>query len=494
MKRTTFKQLLLFARKVLVMVFFSIIYSSCEEYVGNTPINESCEDINVSENQPIVQFITEDVTNVELDNILVSLFGHSISRSSGYDSEVIKDEQGKDCIIKINYKGGNGFALISATKTHEPVLAYNTTGSFEIADSLPFPLNEWYNATIEGVSNSRFLDKDSLETIAKKWKSFEPSNLISSRVHEYDYDHSQLRVLTQQQYERLNAIAQDSIRSWQKKGYRVYHIDDHPGTTTYPDMATVCDFMMGIVHPYYAEDYWAISYVVEIDIKENYGLGHCLRTKWRQEDDYNQVFPLKPENPSEKIPVGCGPLAVGQIMYAMRYPTNFNWDAMPTTSYFGNETVSTFLYDVFKKCNTKYIPYKGSACNQDDRVKALKEYGYTCRKIDGKKIDHSELMYGSPAIIASYFDNDEEDAHAWIIEGAQSTKEYIKTHIYSFPNETDFVSVFFETSYPTSISRYYVNWGWGGLYDGYYSLNCMIPSNYTNNTLKSAIVDIKPNK
>ena len=179
------------------MVFFSIIYSSCEEYVGNTHINESCEAINVSENQPIVQFITEDVTNVELDNILVSLFGHSISRSSGYDSEVIKDEQGKDCIIKINYKGGNGFALISATKTHEPVLAYNTTGSFEIADSLPFPLNEWYNATIEGVSNSRFLDKDSLETIAKKWKSFEPSNLISSRVHEYDYDHSRLRVLTQ---------------------------------------------------------------------------------------------------------------------------------------------------------------------------------------------------------------------------------------------------------------------------------------------------------
>lgn len=109
-----------------------------------------------------------------------------------------------------------------------------------------------------------------VEDISINESSLEDQNVSEekgiSRIHEYDYRHDKLHVISQEEFERLDAIAQDSIRHWRFMGYRVFHIDDHPGTLTFPDMPHVCDFFMGRIYPDYAEDYWAISYAVERDI------------------------------------------------------------------------------------------------------------------------------------------------------------------------------------------------------------------------------------
>lgn len=102
-----------------------------------------------------VTVIANDVTSAEIDNILKSLYGERVaSRDAEYETTIIKDKDGNDCIIKIDFANDKGFTLLSATKTHEPILAYSDQGNFNGIDALPFPLNEWFEQTIEDISNS----------------------------------------------------------------------------------------------------------------------------------------------------------------------------------------------------------------------------------------------------------------------------------------------------------------------------------------------------
>ncbi|MDE6854127.1 MAG: C10 family peptidase [Muribaculaceae bacterium] len=438
-----------------------------------------------------VAVIANDVTSAELDNILKSLYGERAgSRDAGYEMTIIKDKEGNDCIIKIDFANDNGFALLSATKTHEPILAYSCQGNFNRIDELPFPLNEWFEGTMENISNSFNLPPDSLQNVSKVWKLYETRKKNISR--DQDYSHSGLAYLSEADVARLNSIAQETLNALKADGYRIYKIDDHPGTQTFPDFESTADFMMGITYPYYATDYWAISYVAEKDCLDSSGAGHCFKTTWQQTIGYNQVFPLKPDSKSERIPVGCGPIAVGQIMYHFKYPAFFNWDDM-TTGFYGNVTTSNFLYDVYMKSGATYEPNKGTGTDIDGLAKALDNYGYSYKKIKDSNINYSAIIYGTPAIMASNLDK--SNGHAWIIEGVHHTQQYTETQIFGFPDEDTFKSVYYETTIPVQSTRFYVNWGWGGSYDGYYTLTNYTPPCYNSNKFqKYSLMSVRPKK
>lgn len=82
--------------------------------------------------------ITEDVNSNELNNILTGIFGHkSDSRSLNYHVTLLNDSTGKPAVIVVNYPDENGWAIISASKDHYPVLAYNYEGQFQMGDLKP---------------------------------------------------------------------------------------------------------------------------------------------------------------------------------------------------------------------------------------------------------------------------------------------------------------------------------------------------------------------
>ena len=250
--------------------------------------------------------------------------------------------------------------------------------------------------------------------------------------------------------------------------------------------------MMGITYPYYAQDYWAISYVAEKDHLDTFGAGHCFKTTWQQTVGYNQVFPLKPGSQSERIPVGCGPIAIGQIMYHFKYPAFFNWNDMTTGSW-GNITASNFLYDVYKKADAEYKPASGGTSTDiDGLMKALDNYGYSYKKIKDSNINYSAIIYGTPAIMCSNLDGDK--GHAWIIEGVHHTDQYTETQIFGFPDEDTFKSVYYETTIPVQFTRFYVNWGWGGSYDGFYYLTNYTPQGFNSNKFKDSLMNVRPKK
>lgn len=245
-----------------------------------------------------------------------------------------------------------------------------------------------------------------------------------------------------------------------------------------------------------------LYFVVEKDVEHTTGLGHWMNVQWDQYLDFNQSFEFKIDNPSERIPVGCGPLAAGQIMYAYKYPANYNWDNMISKGY-GNKETSDFLLEVFKKCKGKYIvntkyPHKtGTKTTLPDIANALRSYGYRCDEVT--KVNFEQLL-NNPAIIASEIEKTENgeslfDDHAWIVEGGRGNDMYTTTEIWTFPNMESFSCVHSENSQQKSTWRvYYVNWGFGSLYgtQAYYNLDPIIPPNYKSNVITGGIQNIRP--
>ncbi|MDE6334467.1 MAG: C10 family peptidase, partial [Muribaculaceae bacterium] len=259
-------------------------------------------------------------------------------------------------------------------------------------------------------------------------------------------------------------------------------------------------FVQSIMYPPYVGEYRTFTFVVEKDIEYTTGLGQWLKTRWSQFNGYNQSFPLTSDNITGHIPVGCGPIAVGQLMYAYQYPSYYNWSAM-TIFGTGNKVTSDFLLDVKNKCKAEYNhneddPGKsGTGCYQKDMVEALRGYGYRCD--DNQKINFVQMLNNPSILVSNLYnpDTDIPDCHAWIVEGGRSTVTNMQTEIWAFAHEYSFDCVYSETLEDKfSNWVFYVNWGWGRAPNAYYDLEPMLPKgyNYNRNVILSGIQNIRP--
>ena len=345
-------------KKLLISMMAGLALTACQSYDTELPMPDDEGALTAVQKEEITQ-ITEDVNSGEVKNILGSLFGKQRKgRSADYTVSLLKDKQGVDRVICINYADNGGFALISAEKTHSPILAYAEEGNFTVTDSLPFPLSEWMDCTMHSIADSESLPADSLEKIAGMWHRYEvvkPFKSIRSRANEVDPDHSKLINLTYEEYLELFHKMKPYMDEWAKDdNIHAYSIDDYTGTTSLGDRFQLAGYVQGVIFPAYADDYWAVTVVREVNYgnKENNGL--ICGTKWTQDYGYNQSFDLIPGSSTEHYLVGCGPVAIGQLMYGYRYPSFFNWSQMTPYGY-GNKVTSDFLLDVFHKCGS--TPY-----------------------------------------------------------------------------------------------------------------------------------------
>lgn len=487
-------------KTIILITSLLTLLASCQTDVCLlAPLDDVSEELTETPAPP--RQITDDVNSNEIDKILDKLFeGKQKSRAVGYNISLLKDKEGKDAIICINFENNGGFALISAVKTHQPILAYSDKGNFTNTENLKFPLNQWFEDAIEGVSTSCQLPEDSIKSIRTSWRVFEDSKQKPmSRAYEPEPDMSNLTYITWEEYLELWHIMTGYINKWQANGDRVSAINDYNGNLSIGDKFQIAGYVKGLIYPLYDEDYWAVTVVRERDMFTQYTNGERFETEWEQKNEYNQSFELKPNSLSDHIPVGCGPIAVGQVMYFYKYPSFFNWDGMTKVGK-GNKVTSDFLLDVKKKCNANYNPDTGgTGCSTDDRIKALKTYGYSCRKL--KPITSEGLHAYCPAIVSStlkYYDNNGEETeggHAWVVESSIKSTSYTQVEIWTFTQEKEFECIYQEKLDNLEITRFYVNWGWGQYNgNGYYFFSNFTPNGNLGNTLRDAIINIKPNK
>lgn len=487
----------------LLLAGLVLVFSACQSEDSITDVyKDEVEKDLVSKH---LTQVTKDVTTADLNNILNTLFDYKKqSRSSEAEISIIKDGEGIDRIICVNFCNDNGFVLISAQKSHIPVLAYSDFGHFNVnTEEIPFPLNIWIGDKINEIASSENLPMDSIASVHSVWRRYETS-ISTPIVEDYLSDNNDLINMTWDEYMLLSHIMMGKINQWNAMGYRVYAINDYPGTTSLGDRYGMGSFVQSCINPYYMDDYWAITLVVEKDIDNSYTKARKIKTKWTQENGFNQslgVYWNSYEGVSKNIPVGCGPLSLGQIMYANRYPETFDWDAMSVSGP-GNKITADFLRELYEQCNTVFLdesyskpPIYGSSSTFVDRMKALRYYGYSYDSIPGHQIDHNTIMTKSPLMVSSYFDKDVVNkGHAWIIDGGKHVEYRNETELWTFDYSNDFVCIFSEKSNSVNENKYYAVWGFDDDSDGYYDLTKMLPSgqSYYSNIFKEAAGNIKP--
>lgn len=472
--------------KIVPLLAGSLLWA-CQSQEADFPLQEDNSAAVV--NETAERQITQDVNSAEVDNILNLLFDNKAkSRAADYDIHVIKDSKGNDRIICINFSDNKGYALVSAVKSYEPILAYAETGHFSETDSLPLPVKAWMENTVDEIGESVTLPADSLAKIASKWRRFEAVKpWRMSRSDETDID--------------LFHIMKSQIDQWVADGYRVYSINDYNEAISLGDHNAVVEFVQANMYPAYCDNYSNITVVRVKELGTQSGVGHWMKTAWYQEGGFNKLFPIIPDSQDQHIPVGCGVVAIGQIMYAYKYPQTFEWTAMPL--YEGNDDVSRFLLDVYYKCKARYnAEMNGTETTIPNRINALKGYGYSCGELSGNKLTTYNLAAGCPAILSGELStaSGQKDDHAWVVEGAKIHEGWSEVEIWTFTYSDTFTKIYSEQTDVQRSTLFYTNWGYDETINsnnGYYGFSVMLPSQkseYTSNKIYHATTNIKPNK
>ena len=189
--------------------------------------------------------------------------------------------------------------------------------------------------------------------------------------------------------------------------------------------------------------------------------GGFTTTIWDQDEPYNKYCNGKA--------VGCGPVAIGQIMAYHKYPTSFSgnifdWNVITASQYFTDETdygadeAADLLYRIGNCAGINYFDanYSSSGISIQTAAETLRAFGYTCSDPQSfssyniaREIDYNRAVYvrgNRPG---------ENIGHAWVIDGYNKSvytkKYYLATPPYPLSHTT--------TSEAISYFRQNIGWG-----------------------------------
>ena len=385
------------------------------------------------------------VSKDEVVNVLNSLnFNSTLSRTQAYTINLICTESGIPGMYVINYLGG-GWLIISGNKALPPILASGESGSYQLTPvDKPESLIEWEKGVLTSIErHSQEGQEYKIDTIWNAYKAYPKKQIpsLSKGFSEYD------------------ALAQEYCAKWISEGYSVSTLDSYM-----PKDANEEYFIEDLKNNMPSElyDCWEkYVFVVRKAVTDAVTYGNLVQSTWDQKNEYNQSFPKY--DGVNLAAVGCGPIAIGQVMRFFKKPTHYNWSAMPLNS--PTKITSDFLYEVAEKAHAKYG--NQTPVTTDNMVKTLKEYGYNVTKAKyDYTLAHWAVVSGRPVIVTG---ETARGMHAWIMSGMKGVKTIEYENLFyigygmtmqSWPYTVDYER---ETGF-----LYYHNWGWGGLYNDYY--------------------------
>ena len=459
-------------KKLFIFAMLLLLFSCAQDDL------KCAQDANFIEQSALIQDENQ-ITVTDLDN-LVNGYCPSKSRAGGYTVSTLVDNNGAPCVYVLNFSQG-GWALVSATRKFHPILAHNDVGSFNIYGLMHDGLLMWKNNTIYTISNvDKIVPPDSIEMYKKQWSAISPrtiheavSSKPTSRVDHYSDSPFFCSYFTTEDYKRLRGIMADSIANLRGKGYIVETFDNLrsgdliPGEygeqgITINDLIAMCD---GMTYVHYSENFRFLSFAAYVTEYRTDTYPSQIKTSWAQDGGYNQKFPLK--NGALCL-AGCAPVAVGQLMRSLQHPTNyknFDWENMPLNS----PTVETsdFLYDLACEMGTTLGPAH-SDTKVSTRINFLKKYFTFEEENNVPNSRLANIIGGSLVMVRATFGS--SGGHVWLSSGRRAINSRSRCEIYTFtlPDEmTTCGNMQQETIFPQT-SSYYMNWGWGGYYDGYY--------------------------
>lgn len=463
-------------RTITTMLLGLFLLSSCQDVPAPKLEESETMDVPVVEKEYTDRVMKEDVGRAVAALAASGEYVLHNSRAMLYSVDSLKAKDGSLIAFAVNFANDGGFILLSPTKKYYPVLAYSDKGHFDV-DVSGTPVEVWTEDMSNVIDNIDVLPADTLAKYRRLWNSllFESTidKITSTKLSASRAEGE----VSSEECQELVRIARDKRTEFERQGYKTYTLEE---VYRYDDEETsrIIQEATGAIYPIYDHLVDALSFAVEINVSNNYTKSNLLQTQWNQTGTFNQSFPVLSNG--KRAYAGCGPVALGQIMKYYRYPATYQWDRMHNN--YGMKETSDLLYEIAIKAKASFN-LDGTGTSLPNMQNAMVSYGYICeRDVYSLTRTMAEINSNRPVCMTG---EDGGKYHAWVASGFNTSDG---THYYEFYTMVHHyaMDMFYrsEVDYFSSKSLY-VNWGWGGSYDGFYTETSNLGgtgnNKYTNN-------------
>jgi len=224
-------------------------------------------------------------------------------------------------------------------------------------------------------------------------------------------------------------------------------------------------------------------------------VGPLLSTTWDQGCYYNAQTPtVSAPMTCNHAPTGCVATTMSQISKYHSFPAHgylshsyvhpdygtqtanfstatYDWSAMPNNVTSANSNVATIMYHTGVSVNMQYGVDASGAFSEDVPWAMVTYFNYDPSTISLKSKENYTTTGWKNMLMAEldlqrpiyYAGDDGTSGHAWVCDG-----------------------------YRTSDGKFHMNWGWSGMYNGYFAIGSLNAGGYTPNSNNRAIIGIKP--
>ncbi len=238
-----------------------------------------------------------------------------------------------------------------------------------------------------------------------------------------------------------------------------------------------------------------------------------VETTWNQGAPYNYMCPTI-SSETEQAVTGCVATAMAQIIYYHKYPVA-QTKAIPAYQLSSGDVIPG-AYPVTLNWDAMQLSYTGSEAVDDPSALAVAQLMSLC----GKSVQMNYSSYASgaasesvPTALKEYFDYDDAAHIVYRDEYANADWEKMiydelaaKRPVYlsgTSVSGTSVVGHAFVCDGYDGVGLFHINWGWGGMSDGFFRLTLLNPSDHGTggnngsggyNLDQGAIIGIQPNQ
>lgn len=421
------------------------------------------------------------ITSDEAINVakLANIMGNATTKSTTKQIAgvvTISNDNGAPLMYAVNYADSQGYTLVSATKDYYPILAQVDNGSYDkyVEGTGVSVLIDSYKSGIDYWSKQH---TDSLMRFRNMWREFEKKDVPAIATTKSGDD-----------------IRSEQVQGWISEGASVYQLEYASSILPSEVYQNFCAIAQAQGNPSY--DYLMESYVVELPIEPTIVRSPMMSTTWKQTAPYNYSCPIMD---GSYTLVGCGAIAVAQIMKYHQWPSNKAWSSMPNVlSATGTTVLSNFLYEVADNIKTRFSVTSSWSYMGDIEFALITDYNY---KLDNYT-DYSESSTRASVnsnwpVLLQGNTTDLTSGHFWVCDGTRyhtPGKVYV-LYVVDYIEPLQFVAAGqpYEAMESYDYYMYHMNWGWGGTYNGWY-LNNGFPYNNNYSREMHQITNIRPNR
>lgn len=399
--------------------------------------------------------IPADITELTPDNaITVALIKQNdfnksraaLDKGSVKNVVTIYDKNNVPALYAVNFQ--DGYIIVSATKSGYPIQAEVGHGNYSpsaLIGAEQFVIGELIDEKISA-QQKQFLSD--LKSIWYKYESHQPRQYPESRAS-----------MSDEAYYASQAL----MTKLQKEGYHTYYLYENP--ENFPSDIYQQFKQSALDDDEYSDTGDCVMKTAIIAWKEEESRtlsSPKMTTLWDQEAPYNSAVP-------GGYYLGCGAVAVSQIMRYHKSPSSINWSAMPDrlNASYTDSTLPNFLAEIRNKTMVGVDGKKTNSTTTSD-INTLISYGYRM----------STSMSGSlPGPVYTRGDKPGEKAgHAWLIDGTKRTSHNLIYNLYILCGGNSTYRLNDNVTRSTGVTYQFMNWGWGGDFNGWY-LSSLIGEN-----------------